>query len=754
MKQQKDYIYFATIARALRRFSPDCFETISDLQPLLDKTEKEFSSLIDEAEFLSTGIKSGDSKIEIPNVMMKSLLQGIDNDSEDYRLLPQHLSLSKKTFPLISQEMHGDYSILTNRMKENLINMQKHDIRVLAENMLQLLFRYASFVPSNKKDLDISLYDQTRVAAAIAVCLYEVYHQQNAANNNSMMIIGADFSGIQSYIYEIVSKHAGKNLKGRSFYLRLLSDAVVGHFLKQLDLYQANVIYDSGGCFYILSPNTPHTKDVIESAIQHIERQLFETHGTSLFIAIDYIEISKEDITYTHSSHGMSEVWQSLFIKRDKKKYHKHSQLIAKCYNEFFLPKDVDGKKRDAITGQDFSANDQTVRFNENQLISVINAQQIKIGQKLKECDCILVSDIEIDNLKNHTHIHPANIGRYYYLLSINEVKSLESFIKQHPEEVFIKMLNGKHGDCDFLLLPETTHCPVILEFYGGNSFNEKTFEQMCDNDNLSRLGILRMDVDNLGSIFQSGIPKDKACLARYAALSRSFDYFFSGYINSIILDDENVEKSFIIYSGGDDLFIVGEWNSIIRIAKTIREDFREYTCNNPTFSISGGVAILTAKFPIISGAEESAFEESNAKNHTCKGKEKDSISFMDTALNWGLEFPAVEKLKDSMLQLLTKGNLSKSFLSKILLHASTADIEQHKIRNVKTYWMMSYDLKRIIERSKSEEVKRLAFNCQKEIWENKNHLNGELIETEYHLLELWAFACRWAELEYRMLNK
>ena len=109
------------------------------------------------------------------------------------------------------------------------------------------------------------------------------------------------------------------------------------------------------------------------------------------------------------------------------------------------------------------------------------------------------------------------------------------------------------------------------MEFYGGNTFNGNTFEEMCDNPKLRKLGILRMDVDNLGSIFQSGLSKEKSSLARYASLSRSFDYFFSGYINNIVMQEENVDKSFIVYSGGDDLFIVGEWNTTIRIAKTIR---------------------------------------------------------------------------------------------------------------------------------------------------------------------------------------
>ena len=153
-------------------------------------------------------------------------------------------------------------------------------------------------------------------------------------------------------------------------------------------------------------------------------------------------------------------------------------------------------------------------------------------------------------------------------------------------------------------------------------------------------------------------------------------------------------------------------------------------------------------------GAEESSQEESNAKNHSCLDKKKDSISFMDMPLNWSEEFPLIENLKNELLSLLLAKHLPKSFLSKILLHASTAGFENHKITQVKTYWMMTYDLKRILERTQNEGAKKIIMNCQRDVCENNKFINSERINTDYHALELWAFACRWAELEYRMFNK
>ena len=49
--------------------------------------------------------------------------------------------------------------------------------------------------------------------------------------------------------------------------------------------------------------------------------------------------------------------------------------------------------------------------------------------------------------------------------------------------------------------------------------------------------------------------------------------------------------------------------------------------------------------------------------------------------------------------------------------------------------------------RVKDKEAQKLIDNCRIECCTNKPTINGIKIESEYHPLELWAFAARWAEL-------
>jgi CRISPR-associated protein Csm1 len=67
---------------------------------------------------------------------------------------------------------------------------------------------------------------------------------------------------------------------------------------------------------------------------------------------------------------------------------------------------------------------------------------------------------------------------------------------------------------------------------------------------------------------------------------------------------------------------------------------------------------------------------------------------------------------------------------------------------------MISYDLGRMKQRYKKEEdVKNIIDNCISEVCGNKKILNGNALDTNYHTLELWAMASRWAELEIRTKN-
>jgi CRISPR-associated protein Csm1 len=129
----------------------------------------------------------------------------------------------------------------------------------------------------------------------------------------------------------------------------------------------------------------------------------------------------------------------------------------------------------------------------------------------------------------------------------------------------------------------------------------------------IERLGVLRADVDNLGTVISSGLPDTKISISRTSTLSRSLSYFFKYHINEVL--EKKGYSAQIIYSGGDDLFIIGNWLDIIYAAADIRRALDEHT-GNGSLTISAGIGMFAEKYPIARMAAKTGELEDAAKNY------------------------------------------------------------------------------------------------------------------------------------------
>ena len=138
----------------------------------------------------------------------------------------------------------------------------------------------------------------------------------------------------------------------------------------------------------------------------------------------------------------------------------------------------------------------------------------------------------------------------------------------------------------------------------------------------IRRLAVCRLDVDNLGHAFVAGFEKSKrgesggqisfVTLSRTAALSRQLSLFFKRYMREVLTQGEPLEVS-VVYSGGDDVFLIGAWNHVIRAAQRIDEQFTAF--NGGSLTLSGGIGLYGEKYPIRLAANETAELEQRAKN-------------------------------------------------------------------------------------------------------------------------------------------
>jgi hypothetical protein len=95
-------------------------------------------------------------------------------------------------------------------------------------------------------------------------------------------------------------------------------------------------------------------------------------------------------------------------------------------------------------------------------------------------------------------------------------------------------------------------------------------------------------------------------------------DFFFTEVDSDLIR--KKYQNIYSVLSGGDDLFLIGPWESIFKFSAELREKLKKYVCENPDLTISVGVALCRPETPIYEMAdlgEEALSKAKEKKNST-----------------------------------------------------------------------------------------------------------------------------------------
>ncbi|MEM6765823.1 MAG: hypothetical protein AAF655_12880 [Bacteroidota bacterium] len=752
-------------------------------------------------------------------------------DVSDAFILPAKLSLEKGAFPFPKETILEDYQKQAiDHLTSCLQELAKIQSDLHPDSVLSFFEAQLTTLPCRYGHIeDVSLYDHLKSVIAFADCLQTyLNHTQksleeirNDPDAQPFRMVGADISGIQKFIYDIVSKNAAKNLKGRSFYLDLLVDSVIQRLLQEFRLYTAHIIYASGGGFYVLAPNLPTLKNELSTFRKAVQEKLLALHAGSLFLALGSIGMKLGHLFADVSAdkeQTISGYWIELLGELNAQKKRRFANELVDQFEEFFLPIEIGGRTvRDVITDEelteeeerqhdekmasgsldrfgdlvcflDVGPNPQTGTESLLEPVKTGTYKQILLGRELRETDYWLstiepvafTTSVRPRKKKLVEAFEPCELGIYHYFLTEAELEENKLKI---PGQARILSVNTPSLNILSNQLPSRK---LGFTFYGGNRFpmgNEFPLETeaLVGEREFRRMGLLRMDVDNLGQLFIRGFENKPKTFSRFAALSRSLDYFFKGYLNTILhpyvketeKDEKDKEKksAYILYSGGDDLFILGHWLDIMEIASEIRQKFKELTFHNPKVSLSGGLSILTPKFPIMLGASYAARAEKKAKGHkyfTNNGlqSEKNAFTFLHKPLNWEWEFPMVEEIKTKLLRFVSpdhggkKALLSDNLLARIQQHAKSQEKQRAEGSTEKWYWNLMYDLSQAQSRVKKPTAKP-GSEEQQAYEAATSFLNTLIIKavkeeykvsqpTNYTYLQLMALAARWANMELR----
>ncbi|MEM4058598.1 MAG: type III-A CRISPR-associated protein Cas10/Csm1 [Thermoplasmata archaeon] len=528
----------------------------------------------------------------------------------------------------IPQKYKDIYEYTFNKL--NILDFSYGNYSEFVNTATNILMDSCRLIPSAYyySEPNIPLFDHLKLTAAISLAKWR--------NNDQFLLILGDLSGIQNFIFRYYNSgkaddKASKRLRGRSFMLSILTDAVVSYLLKELQLYEFNVLHDSAGGFLILSDyneNSDKKLEELRKSIEHLFMEEFK--GLNISIAWQNIKFSdlptndeKSDdgkkLSETNFSKDLDKLYDEVNIRKNKL-YKEHLQSKNFFESNFILEKysNSPDNKLCEICGMRYGKDGKCY----------LCSQEEKIGQEIVKSNLMYKSTQEIesddiifsftDTLKLHYSLTPPTKKlENVEIISINdpEFKGFEKYIPSN--------INYSKKSWKFLMLGN--YVPMKE-----NDKNVKSIEDLLgksdDSQDLKNryLGIFKSDIDNMSVTIRFGFKP--YTLTRYSTYSFFISLFSSGIINRLGRKNE----IYIVFSGGDDLIAIGEINNIIDFAKDINIYFRKWV-RNSEITMSGGIAVTDDSFPLRRGIEIAEEEMERSKKDM-----KNKITVFNTSMMWG----------------------------------------------------------------------------------------------------------------------
>lgn len=609
-----------------------------------------------------------------------------DRLSSVFTPLTQHDSATSQTYPLRRLSLDQDTlfpcegSEHTDSIEEGyrqLLDGLTEEITEDAayETVVHLVEKYTWCVPSDTGSLDLPLYDRLRTTAAISEALYRADlsdddlsrladGQSTNPDTKLFSLIKGDVSGIQSFLHRMrnpdeAQDSVSKRMRGRSTQLWLLTEGLNRLFLRRLGLPVTNMIWSGGGQFYALVPSS--ATDDLEAFEEEVNRWLLDRFDGDLFFVL-----GSADARYTDTESGFAPLFKRVASDTDTAKLRKGVSAIS----ALDTPVLGEAKEPCAACGGDKEHGED--RCHECTV-------QEEIGRDLPQA-----THLRFD-VSEHADAH--------FTLDLPEGGASWRFVKNED----------KGANADRLYSLNTTEIPDssgVNGFVftgaavpvGGGIDRVWSFTEQADLGRSDALHVAKMDIDGLGSAISTGM---EGGLSRLAALSRSLELFFSGYVNEIAdemsylsvsesetcnecrealsnaeireVEHRRMEHSeaeeavyyrpdadsqirsglhascvetvppiYIGFSGGDDMFFVGPWDEAVTFGKEVRRTFDEYTSQSLT--LSAGFFLTHPKYPIGRATERAENRLEEAKEFSYGSETKNAASLFGETLGWELD--------------------------------------------------------------------------------------------------------------------
>lgn len=544
-------------------------------------------------------------------------------------------------------------------------------------SLYHFLHAYGSRVAYGKHE-DASLFDRNRVLAAVASCLTKT------KGLTDFLILKGAISGIQQYIYHEIkaeqmgdAKKTAKRLRGRSFLVSFINQVIAEHLVETLGLEQANVLFVGGGNFVLLLPKTSGMEGQLKAELKNINLGLLKNIGPQLGLLADWVSAGA-DIGQRFPEH-----YAKLQPKLEAQKQRRYRGYLAEVFDFF------DNQSEKEVWQQRKQAIDEEARIG-------TLAPYAHYILEVKG-DTGVLNDLSLAVQQKVTIKGLSFLGKHFYIIKgdreddATSRSSLAQFLSNHAEQLQaceqLKIIALNHPGIMSAGVEAFSKSGLDIAYgfqfvgsYAPQYQDPRQFKGVEANDNSvmlfehlamltngqaqapdlthQQLGVLRLDVDDLGAIFSNGLGAAHN-MQRLLCLSREFQLFFGGYFNELA----RKHHIYVTYSGGDDAFVIGSWWNALCFARELEKDFRRFTCGNEQVNFSAGLFVCNPHYPIPRLAKDAEAAEHKAKKHQGGSKGKNALHVFNHTLSWE-DFQKMMAFSDDMQQVVGKGEegAGKSF--------------------------------------------------------------------------------------------
>ena len=634
-------------------------------------------------------------------------------------------------FPVVQPppqaERRAAYQRLRDGLTRDLEALASADLDALLETLYFLLQQYTWAVPASAAQADLSLFDRARITGALASALARDEAADLAALDANaseawraprLSLLAGDITGVQAFLYTITARGAARGLRGRSFFLQLVAEAIARWLLRQLGLPLTSVLYVGGGRFYLLT----HRLDApaLQTLRQQLDRALLRCHQGDLYVALAAVPLSLDDLRA-----GMGAPWAALSQAVNVQKRRKFAALPPEeLHAAVFAPQGQGGPDAGCAVcrreGRYTGATDAERKC-------TLCASFEDLGAQLRDARYLYLREVD-------PRLPPAQASDYAATLRALglELRVLDDVGALHQPSLLAGrgtlLAVGRPAFLDSDTLAAQRREPrlglgfallanVTPRAPDGHIAEFATLARASTG--VARLGILRMDVDDLGALFAEGLGP-QASLARLASLSFLLRLYFEGWVPELARQHNLASRGagptdhvYAIYSGGDDLFLVGSWDHLPELAAEIRRDLSRFAAEHPAVHVSAGIALIDEGFPLYQAAEHAgaALDRAKAREDDAERVVKDAIDFLGQTLSWA-EFAQVRRLQAELVARVRDEQVPRALLHTL---ARLAALERAAASTVtkrgrrpgaqmvygRWLWLAAYTLTRLGERAK-----------------------------------------------------